>query len=203
MSKVISGPLVLDASVLINLLATGRMDTIVPCVCTSALVLEEVVAEVKRNPRDRKENPEILNPFFAQAILSKATLSTSDAMLEHYLDLVSADGQEDLGDGEAASIAYAVHHRHTVALDERKAIAVCRRRHPELQICSSLDILQSVESSGRFTPQHIAESVYDALRFARMRVPTEHDSWVRSLLNAEQLNECPSMRRAYSGRRVE
>lgn len=195
MPRVTSGPIVLDASVLINLLATGRLDSILPQVCASAVVVEEVVAEVRRNPRDRKETPAILEPFFSRAVLTRASISGSEEMLESYLDLAGADEQEDLGDGEAASIAYAVHHHYPVALDERKAIGVCRRRFPELQICSSLEILRALASSGSFPPHHVVESVFDALKFARMRVPLEHDPWVRGLLSTDQLRDCPSMRR--------
>lgn len=131
MPSVLSGPLVLDASVLINLLATARMESILSCICPSVMVVEEVVGEVRRNPRDRKENAAILDPLFTQGALTKVSLSTAEAMLEHYLDLAAGSkDQEDLGDGEAASIAYAVHHLYAVALDERKARAVCSRRYP-------------------------------------------------------------------------
>lgn len=198
MPSVLSVPLVLDASVLINLLATGRLEGVLSCFCPSAVVVEEVIGEVRRNPRDRQENPAILEPYFTQAVLTRESLSTSEAMLELYLDLAGADEQEDLGDGEAASIAYAVHQGYAVALDERKARAVCRRRYPSVQICSTLDVLRTLESAGGFPRQHVVESVYDALKFARMRVPPEHDAWVRGLLSAEQLKNCPSLRRVLS-----
>lgn len=197
MPSVLSVPLVLDASVLINLLATGRLASILSCFCPSAVVVEEVIGEVRRNPRDRQENAALLDPFFAQAALTRDSLSGSDEMLELYLELAGADEQEDLGDGEAASMAYAVHKGYAVALDERKARAVCRRRFPNIQICSTLDMLRALEGACSISREHVVESVYDALKFARMRVPPEHDAWVRGLLSAEQLKDCPSLRRMY------
>lgn len=196
MTSICSVPLVLDASVLINLLATGRLDSILACLGTSAVVVEEVIREVRRDPRDRREHPEILTPFIEKATLTRVSLATAEPMLEHYLDLAAGVGdQDDLGDGEAASIACAIHHRYAVALDERKARAVCSLRYPELQVYSTLDIFRTLEQSGGFRAEHVSESVFDALRFARMRVPHEHEEWVRGLLSQEQLRSCPSLRR--------
>lgn len=184
--------IVLDASVLINFVATGRMAEILAALDLPALVVEQAFREVNVDPRDRSRCPGLLQAFVAERIIERVKLP--DFAIEVFLDLVS-DGSDDLGDGESATIAYAAASSCMVALDDARAVGVCRRRFGHVPIASSIDILRDSRVCSALGEAGLADCVYSALRLARMRVPRLHEQWVRGLLSPEMIDQCPSLRR--------
>lgn len=185
--------LVCDASVLINLLATNRLEVILRSLAVPVYVTEQVYGEVYVDPRDRRRSPDLLRPFVDSGALLRVALE--EAALDTFLDLTGADPPDDLDDGEAASIAFAVHHGHAAALDETKARAVCGRRFKQLRVRTTVELFQLDAVRAALDPTGFDEAVFQALRLARMRVPPEHDPWVRELLGPERIGQCPSLRR--------
>lgn len=186
---------VLDASVVINLLATGRFADILGAIPMARRVTAQAWGEVCLDPREqpRVRRVGLLDPFLAAGLLTREPLDAT--MAELFLDLTGAESPNDLGDGESATIAYAAVTGCVAVLDERKAIGLCRRRFPLLPIMTTVDLIRLPEVHAGLGDDGLVEALFAALRFARMSVPQEHRAWVRALLGPERLASCPSARR--------
>lgn len=181
-----------DASVLINLLATHRLADVLRALAAPAFVADEAFAEVLVDPRDRKRNPDVLGPFVASGALTRVALD--EAARETFLDLTATE-PDGLDDGEAATLAYAVHRGCAAAIDESKARALCGRQYPGLRVVTTVDLLRSDPVRRALGEEAVVEATFQALRRARMSVPTEHLGWVRQVLGPERLALCSSLRR--------
>ena len=86
---------------------------------------------------------------------------------------------------EAASVAI---------IDDRKAIALCARKYPNLVVASTLDLFAHnaiVTALGRAP---LSDAVYAALQTARMRVPRHYEEWVVGVIGETRASACPSLR---------
>jgi predicted nucleic acid-binding protein len=115
--------------------------------------------------------------------------------LNVFIDLVGADPRYGLGDGEAATIALADSLSVAAVLDDRKASRVAGERFAHLTVYSTLDLLSRPQVVDALGMTRLAEAVFDALRYARMRVPHRFDGWVRELIGPERAAQCPSLKR--------
>lgn len=172
--------LVLDASSFINLIATDFAEAILTSMPWSARIEHRALREVFRDPRNGNSAEPYIGQLIGAGLLRRVFLE--GRALGIFGELTGAPAPDDLGDGEAATIAYAWKTVHVVATDDRKALRICRSSHPEIRICSTIDLFRCeavISALGRSTLQ---TAVRNALSLARMRVPTEHRSWVASLL---------------------
>lgn len=111
-------PLVLDASVVINLLATGQVEVILGTL-PHAVVVEEIARlEVRRNPRDRGSAQQAIQALADAGLLAVEAMDGAAETI--FFELTGAAPPNDLGDGEAATIAHAITIGGGVAIDERK-----------------------------------------------------------------------------------
>jgi hypothetical protein len=132
-------------------------------------------------------------PLVDAGVLAKPSLTNDHLALA--VELAGAPEPDDLDDGEAATIAYASLERAAVALDDRKAIRVCRARYPAYLAYTTVDILRRGEVLDALGAVPLAEAVFDALQYGRMRVPPEHLTWVVDQVGLDRARACPSLRR--------
>lgn len=108
-----SGPLILDACVLINLLATGMADEIIDVQEHSSVICRQVAAEAL--VLDQPDGPRIrVHPENLPVVDLR-----SDDEYDHFVRLAM-----ELGDGEAATIALARSRGYVVLTDDRKATRI-------------------------------------------------------------------------------
>lgn len=180
--------LVLDASVLINLIATGCAVEILGALGEVALAAEEAIGEVYRNPRpESAADAPPLGALLTGGWIER--LNLTGMALETFVDLGG-----ELADGEAATIAHALAIDGVAVLDERKARGLCGRRYPGLRLGSSVGLLRHARVAAALGTARQAEAVFDALHYARMRVLPEHDTWVRTVLGDDRVMLCPSLK---------
>lgn len=158
--------LVPDTSVWINLLATEKCDAILAALNASCEVPEQVLREVTRDPVTQRlysnaDHPLLKSPNVRVVALSDPELST-------FVDLVSGANSARLGDGEAACIARVRSNSATLAIDERKARRIVRERYPEMDLCSSFEILEDSELLRVLGHDVIAECLHSAIHFGGM-----------------------------------
>jgi predicted nucleic acid-binding protein len=185
--------LVLDASVIINVLATGCAEQLLHALPHRCLIVATTSREVLRHPLDRKATGDPLKKLVDEGLLVRTTLP--DAALGRFMEFVQARTPDDLDDGEAASLATSEALACAVAMDERKGRRIARARFPDLVLHSSVDLFRDPIVSAALGTK-LSEAVYSALIHANMRVLDEHVQWVRELVGAERIANCPSMRRA-------
>jgi len=121
--------------------------------------------------------------------------------MRQFAGLVSGLAADTLDDGEAATIAYALEHSASALIDERKAIKICAERFGALSTGCSVDLLAHSEIETALGPTGLAEGVFNALYYGRMRVPAEHVSWVVNLLGHDRIKKCVSLPRSIRIRR--
>lgn len=184
--------LVLDASVWINLLATGAVDVILQAIRARVIVVSSASDELIRHPLDRTQKGHPLESLVERALVERHELG--DSAGERFVELVSAAPPDDLGDGEAATIAFAHVHGLIAVIDERKARRVAASRFPELGTLTTVALLRRAEVVAALG-DGISEAVFSALQVARMRVLAADVEWIVKCVGEERAAQCPSLRR--------
>ena len=187
-------PIVADTSVVINLNATGFAQAILDALPNPFIVVEEVAIELESGRRNGRKATDGLNTLIAAGQVEVVQLG-SDGM-RHFSGLVSGPAADTLDDGEAATIAYALEHNATAIIDERKASKICAKRFEELSSGCTVDLLAHGEIEAALGRKGLAEGVFNALYYGRMRVPAEHVSWVINLVGQDRTKKCISLPRS-------
>jgi predicted nucleic acid-binding protein len=182
--------LVLDASVLINLLGTANPAILLRALNRAALVDEIALHEIRVNPMDGRPAKATLDELRVEGLLKPIRLGAEAYRI--FVELTGATPPNDLDDGEAATIAQAIECQAAAVIDERKATRIVRTSFPETPVLSSMDLFGCSEVINTVGGDNLANLIYGALSSARMRVPPEFRKWVVSLVGDVRLADCPS-----------
>lgn len=185
--------LVLDSSVVINLLATGHSSEILRALTIPIIVTENVVDEIERGATTGRGQYELLKAAINAQIIQVQKLD--ELALEHFFALVSGRTSDTLGDGEAATLALAHCNGFSAAIDEKKATRIAVERFNSLRLVTTVDVLAHQSVQACLGDLFIAEATFQALRVARMQVREHQFNWVAQLIGPEKVNDCPSLRR--------
>ena len=188
----------MDASVWINILGTGLAGEILKCLGDSTVVVDLAANEVHRHPLEPAAVTEPLARLIEDGLLSRRVLD--DAGYATFVSLVGAATPDDLGDGEAATLAFAHHHGHAAVIDERKARRIAAERFPEIEVISTVTLLRS-DAVARALGDRLPEAVFSALSTARMRVLKADASWVLDCVGIERARGCRTVARWIRTRR--
>jgi predicted nucleic acid-binding protein len=186
-----TAPLIVDASTVINLNATGCAAAILVAIPNRIVVMDAVVDELQMDNRSSRDDAKLLSSLVAGGLVSEIAIEALKS--DHFEHLVLGNTADTLDDGEAATIACAVEMQAVVVIDERKAKRICRTRYPGLVVASTVDILALDCVAKALGEGQLAEAVYSALSTARMRVLPEHIDWVVNLIGAERAVLCLSL----------
>lgn len=173
-----AGPLVLDASVLFNLLGTGRPQELLKALGVPCLVEERTAAEVRRMPGERTESAP-LRPLFDDGCLTLCRMTTQG--YETYLSLLSGPSTDTLDDGESAAIAMAVTGAGSVVLDDKKARRILAARFPGCTSGTSLSLLVEAAHRAAWSEQQLLHAISRAREISRMAV-VPHERMLFSVL---------------------
>ncbi len=185
--------LVLDASVIINLLATDHASAILQAVPTPIVVTDNVIREIELGTVNRRPEPKQLLELIHNQILKREELS--GIALEHFIDLVSGSTAASLGDGEAATLALAHCNGFTAGIDEKKATKISSERFENLRLITTVDILAYEPVRISLGDEALAKATLQALKNARMQVRENQFDWIQGLIGCENVSLCPSLRR--------
>jgi predicted nucleic acid-binding protein len=189
----LSRSLICDASVIINLNATGRAMDIIRAVPGSFLVSQNAFDELAHGARNGHEDGKRLRGLVDNGLVEIAQLGESGALV--YASLIEGSAVRTLDDGEAATIGHA-HETGSIALiDERKARSLCASRFPELVLASTVDLLAHEMLQSALGRQGQVEAILNALRLARMRVPPHQIELIINLIGEDAALTCNSLPR--------
>lgn len=183
--------LVLDANVALNLLGSGRPADVLRLLGREAMIEELVLAEVQRDPSSDRPAREGLDVLREAGLLRYERLSERGYL--RFLALTGATPPDDLGDGEAATIAHADEVGAAPVTDDRKAARILGVRRPGEVALTTMDLLASAEVISGLPKDELAELVFAALSKARMRVVPLFRPWVVGLIGKERAALCPSL----------
>ncbi len=191
--------IVLDASVVINLLATGHARNILRALNTSLVVTGNVVREIEQGALTGRQEPQLLTDLINADIVQMEELTSSH--LEHFFKLVSGSTVDSLGDGEAATLAYAHCNNFSAAIDERKATRISGERFQAMKLVTTVDILAHESVRNLLGDEGLASATLQSLKKAKMQVRAHQLDWVTQLIGEANLMVCPSLKRL-AGRHV-
>lgn len=163
--------LVLDASILINLLATQECRAIVEAVNVHCVAAEQAINEVIKHP--------VTAQIFSGTAeklhqLRPVEMHHLDAAgIARFVSLASAAPPDGLGDGEAASIAAAHRLGYGICLDDGKARRIVSEAYPELPVWWSVELLGHKRVEKALGVKRAKDCIDSAKVFGRMRLPRD------------------------------
>ena len=180
-----------DTSVVINLIATRFSGFILESLPNRIVVVEDVVFELEAGRRNGRHDVDRLDALVATGKIEVVHLGTTG--IAYFTGLVSGSAADTLDDGEAATIAYALEHGAIALLDEQKATKICASRFPNILTGCTVDVLAHGAITSGLDRVSLAEAVFNALYFGRMRVPTQYVDWVVNLIGPDRTRRCVSL----------
>lgn len=187
-------PLVIDASVAINLNATGFAPDIIRALPNRKIVLDVVFAELAGGRRNGRRDADLLSELVAEGLVEITTLGFLAE--EIFGRLVTGGAAETLDDGEAATIAYAVEHSAMAIIDERKATRICGSKFPMLPLGCTIDFFTHSSVWRALGHNGLSLAVLNTLQGANMSVLPHHVEWVVELIGPEKAALCMSLPRS-------
>ncbi|NBB64449.1 hypothetical protein GVN18_34905 [Pseudomonas sp. ODNR1LW] len=182
---------VADASVLINLAATGRCAEILAALGAPIVLVDVVLRELQRGSANGHGALEHIEPLLRSGQVRVVAMEATDEF--PYLSLVAGGTAETLDDGEAATLVVAARLKGIALIDERKATAIAKRRFPALDLRSTTELLFATLPDEGDSVGPLADALFSALQGARMRVPTHWQARVVEVLGAERSRLCNSL----------
>ena len=164
--------LITDASVLINLVASGAAGDILSGCGMEIKVCPDVIREVKilRDRETGDEHAIDLEPFFAAGMLERIepkTDSEFELLIDYAALLVS-------GDGEAMCFALAESRGQPIAIDDERAIRRAKKRNPNFETLGTLEILILWQELNSVADERMGQLLQSIFRYARFRPAATH-----------------------------
>lgn len=181
---------IIDTSVAINLNGTQFSEDIINAFNTQFMMTEIAHGELSPGYGDAN----LVGALTQKGLLRIMPLCPVGE--EVFLGLVSGRASKTLDDGEAATIVFAHMTGAIAAIDEKKATVLCEKDFPSLGLVSTIDLLSHPNVLSSLGEKNLADAVYNALKFARMRVALQHIDWVVRIIGTERAAECTSLSRA-------
>jgi predicted nucleic acid-binding protein len=184
--------MVADASVWINLTATGGAHRILQAIARPLAITDVALGELEQGRLKGRRTAGEVSALIRVGLIEVVPLTVEDERL--FLSLVGGTASETLDDGEAATLACAVRLGACAVIDERKATNLAARRLEALELCSTCDLLLGPNVREALGPTGLANALFLALTGARMRVPDVHATTVVELLGdrAAYCNSIPA-----------
>ncbi|WP_394440044.1 hypothetical protein ACGGKE_03440 [Sphingobium naphthae] len=184
-------PLVADASVWINLVAGGRAVDVLRTLASPTIIPSIALGELERGRDKGRTAYSGITPLIAAGYV--AVVDLPESMEDTYLSLVAGRASQTLDDGEAATLALALHLGATALIDERKAIGIAAERFPDLTVATTTDFLLSAHARTVLDTETLAATLFASLTQARMRVPDHLLDEVCDCLGPDRVRLCLSL----------
>lgn len=189
-----SSVIVVDSSVIINLVASGIFAEIMDALPNRIVAVQEVKYELERGRSNGYGDAQALESAIEEGKVDLVSLGEKGQ--SYFVDLVSGPASVSLGDGEAATIAYAVETSACAVLDERKANRICDKRYTSLAKVSSTDLLLHENVVAEIGTSGLSDAVFSALQIAKMRVLPHHQRCILNLIGPDRAAKCSSLPKA-------
>lgn len=186
--------LVADASVVINLNATGCARAIVTAFPNRWAVTANALTELVGGMRNGHDDARALQALIDTGVIDLVTLG--DTAGNVYETLIDGSALRTLDDGEAATIGYAHDVGGIALIDERKAMNLCADIFPDLPVVPTVQLLLHEAVVRALGPQGHVNAVLAALQKARMRVPPDQISRIVAVIGERSAASCLSLPKA-------
>lgn len=174
------GKLILDTSVLINLLGCRAAAEVFSALEPPCMVEDKVFGEISRHPVPGLCHVEELQALQDAGFIERVRMEKQE--YSKYLELIQAPLGQRLDVGESATLAVAQQRALTVVIDENKARSFVRSRMSQLTVVSTLSMLISVTVRLGKDVAHLQRLVMAARENARMGVPKDERDLLSEVL---------------------
>jgi predicted nucleic acid-binding protein len=171
-----SAIILLDACIAINLAATGRLPHIAQTLDATFFLTRQAAAEVGYL-RDFVNGELVTTPVNLAQHASDGTVQLIHVDPSEYLLYLELAAIVD--DGEAATIAVAIHRNLQLATDDRKARGLCAERHIQEPL-RTLTLIRTYADAARLEVVHVRElliKIRDRASFQPPRSDPDHKWW--------------------------
>lgn len=175
------GAVILDASVLINLLGCGEPVAVLAGLGERCLMEQRTLREVRRHPISGLDYVEPLRMLVSRGTLEEVRMN--EAEYETYLAFVSGPLGNRLGDGESAALAVSSRGASLV-LDERRARRRAANSVNGATVASTLQLMLTSGYRQGWSAERLRDLVVSARQHARMGVPKEDTALLGELLRS-------------------
>ena len=182
---------VADASVWINLAATGCANRILGLYGATLDITRTALSELERGRLKGRQAADEVAALLHLGLMRVVDLDPQDEDL--FLSLVAGDAAQTLDDGEAATLVHAHRLGTTAFIDERKATSLAAVRFPGLVVASTVDLLLAPVVRGGLGETGLGDALYGALVEAKMRVAAHHAAEVVACVGNERAEGCTSL----------
>ena len=182
---------VADASVWINLAATGYADKILKLYGGVLEITRTALVELERGRAKGRQAADEVAALLHLGLMHVVDIDPRDEDL--FFSLVAGDPAQTLDDGEAATLVCAHRIGGTAFIDERKATSLAAVRFPGLVVASTVDLLFEPAVRGGLGEVVLGDALYGALVDAKMRVAAHHASEVIACVGRERAGSCSSL----------
>lgn len=186
--------LVADASVVINLNATGCAHAIITAFPNRWAVTANALAELVAGMRNGHDDARALQTLIDARVVDLVGLGDIGSAV--YETLIDGTALRTLDDGEAATIGYAHEVGGIALIDERKAMSLCADRFPALSVISTVQLLLHEAVIRTLGQEGHVGALIGALQKARMRVPPEQIGRVVAVIGERNAAGCMSLPKA-------
>lgn len=174
------GKLILDTSVLINLLGCRAAAEVFSALEPPCMVEDKVFGEISRHPVPGLCHVEELQALQDAGFIERVRMEKQE--YSKYLELIQAPLGQRLDVGESATLAVAQQRALTVVIDENKARSFVRSRMSQLTVVSTLSMLISVTVRLGKDVAYLQRLVMAARENARMGVPRDERDLLSEVL---------------------
>jgi predicted nucleic acid-binding protein len=174
----VSRPVAMDASTLLNLLATGEIDAVLRSLPVRKFVCSVAAGEVlylRHEDADRAPEPVSIDPPIDRGLL---TLAKPESPEEEALFVQFA---AKIDDGEAMALALCVSRGYALETDDRKARRIAAALAKPIPLLATSELLLHWCESDNINPDRIREVLGAVERRARFRPWPDYplrDWWV-------------------------
>ena len=183
--------LVLDTSVILNVLGSGRPKFLLSHLPYRAVVPPSVIQEVKREPDLLVDKDACFVDLIECGLI--AVLEANNKADDIAIALAGAESPDDLDDGEAYAIAYAVVLGAAIGIDERKGRRIISEQWPSLKCLFAIEIIERAAIAAKLKDEERGVVIFSALRHSRMRVPKNRCADIIALIGKERARACSSL----------
>lgn len=162
--------LVADASVVINLNASGRALEILRAHQASVVVTEQAFADLAAWADNGHGDDKKVQSLIDGGAVSVSKLGEIGNLI--YSSLVDGKTVDTLDDGEAATVGYAYETGAIAIIDEMKAKTICETNFPTVRFISTVDLMADDAIGSALGDEGRRRAIINALRDARMPVPS-------------------------------
>jgi predicted nucleic acid-binding protein len=176
-----SGPAVLDASVIINLLGSREPVALLQGLGHCSFVEQRTLQEIRKHPVPGIPLTPVLAELIGKRLLEEIRMT--DDEYEIYLRYVSPSLGVRLDVGESAALAVAARGA-CVVIDERKARRIAQSDQPRLIVVSSFRLMVASACRAGWEIGRAKQAVHASIHNSRMAVPKDEAAMLSALLNA-------------------